>query len=81
MKSLYGDPNIRMHKVVALIKHRLALIPRQRIAEAVAEVEPRRMPAAFAIIAIGLPGNPCLFCGDWLDHDVCIFNQVVQLVR
>jgi len=66
-KAALCRPNTRMPEVVALPQHRLPLVPRQGIAEAVPEVQPRRVPAALSEIPIslardlGLPGNARLY--------------------
>jgi len=52
---------IRMPEIITLEQNRFALHPRQRIAEAIAKIQIRRMPAAFAVIPISLPRNLCLF--------------------
>ena len=36
------------------------------------------MSAAFAEIAIGIPGEPCLNFGDRFDEDFCLFEEVIK---
>ena len=47
----------RMPKVVAFPEHRLAQVDRQRIREAIPEVQPGPVAAAFAEICVGLAGQ------------------------
>src|ERR1035441_2409677 len=78
--SLEGHrrPQIRMPEIVALPQHRLPLLARQRIGEAVAEVQPGRVAAAFAKVAVGLPGNLRLRGRHRLDDDPGVFYDLVE---
>src|ERR1700679_2252078 len=68
-----------MPEVIALPKHRFALVAGQGVAEAIPEVEVGRMAAALAVIAISLSRNLRLFSGYGFNPDVETFNQFIQL--
>ena len=57
-----------MSEFISLKQQRLASNLRERIAEAVAEIKTRRMPA-LAVAAPGLTSRIGLFCGDGLDRE------------
>ncbi len=63
-------PQIRMPKIIALPQHRLALLPRQCVGEAVAEVQPGRVAVALAKVAVCLAGNLRLRRRDRFDDDL-----------
>src|ERR1700682_3640292 len=50
--------NIGMHEIIAFVEQWFALVAGQRVSEAVAEVQIRPVPAAFPVVAIGLPSDP-----------------------
>ena len=62
--------NIRMHKIIALVEHGLALFAGQGVAEAVSEVEVGGMAAALAVVTVGLAGDFGLLVRDGLDDDL-----------
>ena len=67
-----------MHKIIALIEQRLALHPRQSIAETIAKIQLRRVPAALAEISISLPRDPCMFSGEWLYLNARFFKDRIE---
>ena len=69
LHSPAANPYARNHRPS---RARLALVARQRIAEAVAEVQARRVAAAFAVVAVGLPRDLRLRCGDRFNLNVRI---------
>src|SRR5690606_35942911 len=87
-----GPPRIRSHppssrpreagvgKVVALVEQRIATLGGEGVGEAIAEVEPRRVAAAPAEVAIGLAGDAGLCRGHRSDVDAQPIEQKVQPV-
>src|SRR5579859_4983747 len=62
-------PKIRVHEVIALVEDWLALLPGQRIADAVAKIQFCPMSTAFTVIAISLAGDPSLrYCNGFNDN-------------
>ena len=64
-----------MGEVAALEEERLGLVLGKRIGEAIAQVELRRMAAAFAEIAIGVPCDSSLEFGHGLNDDLRLFES------
>ena len=70
LRLLQCGSKVGMHKVVALVEHRLSFVAGQSVGEAVAEVQVRGVAAAFAVVAVGLARNPRLRNGYRLDDDL-----------
>ena len=70
-----------MREVVALEQQRLIGVDRERIGEAVAEVEPGRMPRCFAEVAICLPGDAGLGWSDGGNLDPHCGQERIQPAR
>lgn len=64
MSVLGQDFDARVPEVVTHGQQRHAPLPGQCISEAVTEVEPGRMAAALAEIAVGIARDACLALGD-----------------
>ena len=79
-RRLQSRPQIRMPEIVALPKHRLPLLPRQRVAKTVPEVQPRTVPAAFAEVPVSLPRNLCLRFGDRHDLDLESLDELIDFL-
>jgi hypothetical protein len=62
-RSIGDSSDVRMNEVISLEQQRLARNLRKRIAEAVAEIESRRMPA-LAVATPGLTSHIGLVCSD-----------------
>ena len=67
-----------MLKAVAFPEHRRAQVDRQRIREAIPEVQPGPVAAAFAEIGVGLAGQAGLALGHRLDHELGFFDEFVK---
>ena len=67
-----------MCEVIALEQQWLARGPRERVGEAIPEIQPRRMPAPFAEIPVGLPRDPRLRLGDGLDFELCLSDEIIK---
>ncbi len=73
-----GDRDVGLREVVALEQERLAARAGERVDEAIAEVEPRRMTAPLAEIAIGGAGDLGLLAGHRLDDDADLGDGFVK---
>src|ERR1700733_6236742 len=78
LRMLRCRPQIRVHKVIALVEDGLPFLACQCVAEAIAEVEVGGMAAAFAVVAVGLAGDTHLFTGYWLDGHSGVFNNLFK---
>ena len=67
-----------MGEVIALEQQWLARDPGEGIGEAIAEIQPRRMAASFAEIAVRLPRDPCLRLRDGLDFELCLSHEIIK---
>jgi len=67
-----------VHEIIALEEQRLAGCPRQSIGEAVTEIEPRRMSAAFAEIPVGVTRDPCLSLGHRFDDKLRLPHEILK---
>jgi hypothetical protein len=65
-------------EIVAFEQKRFTAFLRKRIGKAVAEIELRRVPAAFAEIAIRLARDTCLRFSHRFDRDLCGRQQFVE---
>lgn len=70
--------DIGVREIVALKEKRFTRDLCKRISKAIAEIQRRRMAAAFAEIAIGLSCNSSLGFGDWLDNHLRLFDQIIE---
>ena len=70
--------NVGVGEIVAFKQQRFTCELCERIGKAIAEIQPGRMAAAFAEIAIGLPCNSSLGFGYGLNDDLRLFDQVVE---
>src|SRR5579864_7809058 len=77
-RSTERRSNIRVREIVALEQQRFGSRASERVGEAVAEIEARRMPAAAAVIAVGLARDVDLFLGDRLDSHAQLGHQIVE---
>ena len=75
------DRDVRVRKVVAFEQQRRPHRFGEGIGETVAEIEPRRMAAAFAEVAIGGAGDVGLLRRDCLYLNFCLDDQIVELAR
>src|SRR5215469_11253454 len=65
-------------KSSTLNSKRLASHTCEGISEAVAKVQPGRMPAASAKVAVGLAGDPCLRLGNCFDDQLRLIGEIVK---
>ena len=65
-------------KSSTLNSKRLASHKCEGISEAVAKVQPGRMPAASAKVAVGLAGDPCLRLGNGFDDQLRLIGEIVK---
>jgi hypothetical protein len=66
-----------MHKIPAFVQERFAEGFRKSIAEAVAKIQSRLVPA-LPEQNESLPGEKCLLDGDWLQLDREVFHKGIQ---
>ena len=69
--------DVGVHKIVAFEQKRLAHCVRQGVSEAVAEIQPRRVTAAPAKIAICLARYPRLDLGNRFDDQLRLLDEIV----
>jgi hypothetical protein len=67
-----------MPKVIAFPEQRLALVERQRVREAIAEVQTGRVATTLTEICVGLPGQAGMALGHRLDRYLGFLDQFVQ---
>jgi hypothetical protein len=67
-----------MGEILALEQQWFAADPRQRISEAIPEIETSRMAAASTEIPVGLPRDPSLPLGNWLDFEAGFADQIIE---
>jgi len=70
--------DVGLRKIVSLVQQGLAGCARQRVGEAVTEVEPRGIAAALAEIAIGLAGDLRMALRHRLDPDAGHGDEIVE---
>src|SRR5208282_694343 len=73
-----GGCQVRAPEVIALEQNRLARGFGKGIGEAVAKIQPGRVPAPLAEIAIGFARNPRLGFGNRLDDDIGLLKELVK---
>jgi hypothetical protein len=67
-----------VHKISTLKQQRFTGDLCKRIGEAIAKIQPCRVSAAFAEIAIRVPGELCLNFGDRFDEDLGLSEEVIE---
>ncbi len=70
--------NVGVGEIVPFEQQRLTCRTRQGISKAIAEIQPRRVAAAPAKVAIVFAGDPCLDLGYDFDDQLRLLDEVVK---